>query len=50
VALDAAAILKALTARFGGKGGGRPELAQAGGLQASPQDVLEHARSLLSGT
>ena len=49
VKLDAAAILKALTAKFGGKGGGRPELAQAGGLQGSAEDVVAAARSLLSG-
>ena len=50
VKLDAAAILKGLTAKFGGKGGGRPELAQAGGLQASPEDVLAFARSVISET
>ena len=32
VAVDAAAVLKALVARFGGKGGGKPDLAQGGGL------------------
>jgi alanyl-tRNA synthetase len=48
VTLDAAGILKALTAKFGGKGGGRPELAQAGGLQGSAEDVLATARSLFT--
>lgn len=47
VALDAAATLKALTVKFGGKGGGRPELAQGGGLEASPADVVAFARTLL---
>ncbi len=40
VALDAAALLRALTARFGGKGGGRPELAQGGGLSGPIEDLL----------
>lgn len=47
VGIDAAAIVRALTARFGGKGGGRPELAQAGGLNASSDEVIATARSLL---
>jgi alanyl-tRNA synthetase len=47
VAIDASAIVKALTARFGGKGGGRPEMAQGGGLTASADDVMAMARSLL---
>jgi alanyl-tRNA synthetase len=41
-------LVKALTAKFGGKGGGTPELAQAGGLVASPQDVIAAARALLT--
>jgi alanyl-tRNA synthetase len=40
VTADAAAIVKAATAKFGGKGGGRPELAQGGGLNGSPDDVV----------
>jgi alanyl-tRNA synthetase len=48
VALDAAAILKQLTARFGGKGGGRPELAQGGGLQGAPQDMIAAAREYVA--
>jgi alanyl-tRNA synthetase len=32
-AIDCAALLKSLTSRFGGKGGGRPDLAQGGGLR-----------------
>ncbi len=47
VTLDSAAVLKQITARFGGKGGGRPELAQAGGLQASPAEILALARRLV---
>jgi alanyl-tRNA synthetase len=41
-------IVKALTTAFGGRGGGKPELAQAGGLEGSPEDILAAARRLLS--
>jgi alanyl-tRNA synthetase len=43
VTFDAAAWLKQAVARFGGRGGGRPEVAQ-GGLPASADDVLAFAR------
>jgi alanyl-tRNA synthetase len=46
--VDAAAVVKALTARFGGRGGGRPDLAQAGGLAGDPSEVLETARRLIA--
>jgi alanyl-tRNA synthetase len=42
-------VLKSLTARFGGKGGGRSDLAQGGGLVASTAELTEEARRLLSG-
>jgi alanyl-tRNA synthetase len=45
--LDSAAVLKQLTAQFGGKGGGRPELAQGGGLQGDVSAMLKAARSAL---
>jgi alanyl-tRNA synthetase len=48
MSLDAGALLKQLTSRFGGKGGGRPELAQGGGLTAPPDEVLAAARALLT--
>jgi alanyl-tRNA synthetase len=44
VRLDAGVVLKALAARFGGKGGGRPELAQGGGLTGSGDEILRAAR------
>jgi alanyl-tRNA synthetase len=44
---DCAAILKALTDRFGGKGGGRSDLAQGGGLLGSTEDFIAAARSLV---
>ena len=49
VSLDASALLKQLTARFGGKGGGRPELSQGGGLNGSGPEMIEFARTILSG-
>jgi alanyl-tRNA synthetase len=39
VSLDVAALLKALMAQFGGKGGGKPDLAQGGGLAAKPTEI-----------
>ncbi len=47
VALDSAAILKQMTATFGGKGGGRPELAQGGGLLGEPDEMLRAARAMM---
>ncbi len=48
VGVDSGAALKAIVARFGGKGGGRPELAQGGGITAGASDVLSFARQLLA--
>jgi alanyl-tRNA synthetase len=45
--IDSAALLKQLTARFGGKGGGRPELAQGGGLTGNVAEIVDAARALL---
>ena len=43
---DCAASLGRLTGRFGGKGGGKPEMAQGGGLEGSPGDLVSFARTL----
>jgi alanyl-tRNA synthetase len=42
---DCAAVLKSLTAEFGGRGGGRPELAQCGGLTGDLEQILAAARA-----
>jgi alanyl-tRNA synthetase len=44
---DAAAVLRALFTEFGGKGGGRPDLAQGGGLEGSDEAVISRAKALL---
>ena len=45
--IDANATLKALVAKFGGKGGGKPELAQGGGLNADASALVDAAREML---
>jgi alanyl-tRNA synthetase len=47
VPIAADRLLAALTARFGGRGGGKPELAQGGGLDASFDDIVAAARAHL---
>jgi alanyl-tRNA synthetase len=46
--VDAAAVLKRLTVTFGGKGGGRRELAQGGGFTAALAELLSTTRQLLT--
>jgi alanyl-tRNA synthetase len=41
-------VVNALTATFGGRGGGKPELAQAGGLDGRPEEILAAARAAVS--
>jgi alanyl-tRNA synthetase len=41
-------VIGALVREFGGRGGGKPDLAQCGGLQAAPEVVLAAARSILA--
>jgi alanyl-tRNA synthetase len=43
-ALDCAALLRRVTERFGGKGGGRPELAQGGGLTGQTVDMVDFTK------
>jgi alanyl-tRNA synthetase len=46
-ATNCASVLQQVIARFGGKGGGRPELAQGGGLQGDPEVIVDYLRELL---
>jgi alanyl-tRNA synthetase len=48
-ALDAATVLRRLVERFGGKGGGRGDLAQGGGLNGQKDEILDEAKRLLAG-
>ena len=48
VDVDAGALLKAVLARFGGKGGGRPELAQGGGIDADPDAIRLYGLELIA--
>ena len=49
VSIDASSVLKALIGRFGGRGGGKPELAQGGGMSAPTSDLVDAARAALRG-
>ena len=44
---DASAVLKQLTAKFGGKGGGKPDLAQGGGLGARADELVAYVKGIL---
>jgi len=48
VSFDAGAALKVLVAEFGGRGGGRQDLAQGGGLSGDLDTMLARARALLA--
>jgi alanyl-tRNA synthetase len=45
--VDAGALLKQLAAKFGGRGGGKPDLAQGGGLNAHGAELIAAARSIV---
>ncbi len=47
-ALDSSKGLRMLLDRFGGRGGGRPELAQGAGLVGTIEDILGAAREVVS--
>ncbi|MBI3050282.1 MAG: hypothetical protein HYY76_18450 [Acidobacteria bacterium] len=47
VALDANALLRQLLERFGGRGGGKADLAQGGGLSAPAEEIVAAARTLV---
>jgi alanyl-tRNA synthetase len=48
VLLKANAVVSSLTSKFGGRGGGKPDIAQAGGLDAEPADIVAEARRQIS--
>ena len=50
VPIDAHVTLQQLTQRFGGRGGGKPGLAQGGGLAAPGPDVAGAARTLIESS
>jgi alanyl-tRNA synthetase len=41
-------IVAALTRQFGGRGGGKPDFAQCGGLQGTPEAILDAARAAIA--
>jgi alanyl-tRNA synthetase len=45
--IDAAALVRDITARFTGRGGGRPDLAQAG-VTATAAEIFDTIRAALS--
>lgn len=47
VTLDASAVLKALVGAFGGKGGGKPDLAQGGGIRGARTELEVALRDLM---
>jgi alanyl-tRNA synthetase len=47
VGIDANAVLQQLLARFGGRGGGKPDLAQGAGLAGDATAIVAFARELL---
>lgn len=46
--VDAAQALKALVAKFGGKGGGTPQFAQGGGLEGDLEEIVRTAHTHLA--
>ena len=45
--IDAGSVLKQLAAKFGGKGGGKPDLAQGGGLGAPADELIAYVAGIL---
>jgi alanyl-tRNA synthetase len=48
VSVAAQKVVAGLLGKFGGRGGGRPELAQAGGLTGTPDAILDAARGIVT--
>jgi alanyl-tRNA synthetase len=47
---DSGALLRQIITAHGGKGGGRPELAQGGGVMAPASEVLDTARRVIAAS
>ena len=47
--VDSNAVLKELVQQFGGRGGGKPDMAQGGGLEGPPERIIEAARTIIEG-
>jgi len=45
--VDSGAVLKQLVQQFGGRGGGKADMAQGGGLEAPVAQIVEAARSII---
>jgi alanyl-tRNA synthetase len=45
--VQANAVVAAMIARFGGRGGGKPDLAQGGGLEGASEAILAAARDAI---
>ncbi len=48
VALPCQDLVASLAKQFGGRGGGRPDFAQCGGLQGAPAEILAAARAFVA--
>ena len=47
VPVDSGAVLKQLVQQFGGRGGGKPEMAQGGGFEGEPDALIAAARAAI---
>ncbi|HZM59510.1 MAG TPA: DHHA1 domain-containing protein, partial [Vicinamibacterales bacterium] len=48
LALDASQVLKTMMASYGGRGGGKPDLAQGAGLSGELSAIIDTARAAIT--
>ena len=48
--IDSSAVLKTLIGRFGGRGGGKPDAAQGGGLEGDPAEIRDAASGVVTSS